>query len=66
MRLEPGETETHLRALPGVLSASVVTVTAPDQPGCLTGFVVGWPCASRSAGHAEPHPRIGSHSSTWS
>ncbi|MBP2183586.1 amino acid adenylation domain-containing protein [Amycolatopsis magusensis] len=41
MRLELGEIETHLRALPGVLSASVVTVTAPDQPGCLTGFVVG-------------------------
>lgn len=41
MRMELGEIETHLRALPGVLNASVVKVTVPDQPGHLTGFVVG-------------------------
>lgn len=37
MRLELGEIETHLRALPGVLNASVVSVPGPS----LTAFVVG-------------------------
>lgn len=36
MRLELGEIETHLRALPGVLNASAISAA-----GALTGFIVG-------------------------